>query len=494
MISRSAWSNYIFMALICLVVSTGHAQDLVWQHHHGGVYNENGYAGLETGEGGYLILGNTYSYGAGGFDLYLLKISAAGDTLWTRTIGGIDTDYGYDVVSSGNDGYVLVGSTRSFGSGKKDVYLVCTDSLGSIVWSKTYGGSEDDEGRSVRRTGDHGYIICGTSNSWGAGYSDIYLVKTDSLGNLVWSETFGGTGGETGYAVRQTIDGGYIAVGATGSFGTGYSSVYAVRANASGDSLWATTYGGSGADLAYSVEIAGDQGYLIIGATSSSGSGYTDGYLIKTDANGVVLWEKTYGGTGDDRLYHLCRALDGTYLLTGTTDSYGAGKIDIYLVRTDPAGDTIWTETVGGSNSDYGRMVFQDQLNDYLVIGESYSYSAGGTDVFIVKVGGETTPVLDDDPGNLPSGYKLVQNYPNPFNSTTSIEYALPRHADISLTIFNLLGQVVREYRLDRQRAGVHIIQWNGTDQDGYEVASGIYFYRLSAGEYTETRKMLIIK
>jgi len=486
---------FIFLlASVFLIPTFSLAQDLIWQSNQGGVFNENGYSALQTSDGNYLVLGNTYSYGAGGFDIYLLKISLTGDTIWTKTIGGIETDYGYCMETASGGGYIITGSTRSYGNGKKDVYVIRLDSAGTVIWSRTFGGSEDDEGRSIRRTGDHGYIICGTTNSFGAGYSDIYLIKIDSIGSIQWTKTYGGSGGESGYSVRQTLDGGYIAVGATGSFGSGYSSIYAVRINGSGDSLWANAYGGNMADLAYSVEIANDQGYLLIGATSSFGAGFTDACLIKTDPGGTVQWQKTYGGTGDDKAFGLCKSLDGGYLLIGTTDSYGAGKLDIYLVKTTPAGDTVWTETYGGLNSDYGRMVFQDQTNDIIVVGESYSFSAGGTDIYMAKIGSASTPVLEEDSDNLPNGYSLAQNYPNPFNSSTAIEYALPQHSSVRLTVFNILGQLIKEYRFENQRAGVHIFKWDGRDESGFNVPSGIYFYRIEAGNFIESKKMCLIK
>lgn len=480
--------------MVCIAPDTLFSQKLIWEANHGGIYNEGGYAGLQTLDGGYIILGDSYSFGAGKFDIYLLKLSSAGDTIWTRTYGGSDTEYGYDIVGTADSGFIIVGSTRSYGNGKRDVYLIRTDSTGEIMWSTTYGGTEDDEGRSVRQTADNGFIICGTTNSSGAGYSDLYLIKTDSLGDTIWVRAFGGAGGESGFAVRQTHDLGYIAIGSTGSFGEGYSSVYVVRVSSDGDSLWAVTYGGNRADLGYSVEVTPDGGYLFAGATASFGAGSTDGYLVKTDSLGNLEWEQTYGGAWDDRLYSVCLAMDGGYLLAGTTDSYGAGKLDMYMIKTTPLGDTAWTRTYGGSESDYGRMVFQEQGRDYILIGESYSSSSGGSDICIMKIRGESTPVEEDDPYYLPSMYELAQNYPNPFNLSTTIRYTLPRRSVIELTIYNILGQVVREWSFGSKGAGVHLVLWDGRNDSGVDAASGVYFYRLTAGEFIETKKMVLVK
>jgi hypothetical protein len=480
----------IIMALFLPAMTSG--QDLIWQTNKGGVYNEGGYAGLQTDDGNYVVLGNTYSFGSGDFDIYLLKLNSVGDTIWTRTYGGDSTEYGYDIQKTADGGYILVGSTRSMGYGKRDVYLVKTDSLGAIIWSRTYGGTQDDEGCSVRRSGT-GYIICGTTSSSGAGYSDLYLIRTDSIGSVIWTKTFGGVGGESGSAVRE-ISGGYIAVGSTGSFGEGYSSVYLVRCSAAGDSLWAVALGGSKADFGRSIEAAQDGGFVIVGSTASFGVGYSDVYLIKTDTSGSPLWEKTYGGTKDDLGYSLYLSRDGGYIITGTTESFGALSIDIYAIKTDFLGNVIWSDNYGGAKSDYGRLVFQDQSRDYMIVGYTYSISAGGSDIYVAKLKGDATPVDENDREMIPSGYVLSQNYPNPFNSTTRIDYTLPRRGAVSLTVYNVLGQEIRNWQFDNLSAGEHSIEWSGEDNWGREVSSGIYFVQMRTVNFSDTRKMVLIK
>jgi hypothetical protein len=157
-------------------------------------------------------------------------------------------------------------------------------------------------------------------------------------------------------------------------------------------------------------------------------------------------------------------------------------------------GDTIWTETFGGSSSDYGRMVFQVQDGGYILIGDSYSYTSGGTDMYLLKIQGEMTSVENDENSLLPDGYELGQNYPNPFNMSTTIEYSLPRHAAVTLTIYNILAQVVREWPTEFRAMGNHLVQWDGYSNNGTDVASGVYFYRLIADEFIETKKMVLMK
>lgn len=488
--------NKIINSVIVLSISlpvTVSGQTMIWQANMGGIYNEVGYAGVPTDDGNYAVLGSTFSFGAGDFDMYLLKFNSAGDTVWTATYGGDSTEYGYDIQKTTDGGYILVGSTRSSGNGKRDVYLVKVDSLGQTIWSRTYGGEDNDEGCSVRVTGD-GYIICGTTSSRGAGYSDLYLIRTNAVGDTLWTRTFGGAGGESGSAVREVSQGGYIAVGSTGSFGEGYSSIYLVRVGASGDSLWAVTLGGDKADFGSGIENTLDGGFVIVGSTASYGAGYSDVYLIKTDNSGAPLWEKTFGGASDDRGYSVYPTRDGGYMITGTTESSGAQSIDIYAIKTDLFGDRIWSRNYGGAKSDFGRMVFQDQGRDYMIVGYSYSYTNGGSDIFIAKLGGDATPVEDDDQPIIPMGYVLSQNYPNPFNLTTRINYTIPRRAVVSLTIYNILGQVIREWQFEPQPAGIYSIDWDGSSDRGGGVSSGIYFMQIKSEDFSDTKKMVLIK
>ncbi|MFH2035436.1 MAG: FlgD immunoglobulin-like domain containing protein [Candidatus Zixiibacteriota bacterium] len=488
--------KYIGALLVILMTgcTISYAQDLVWSHNYGGYYNENACSGLETNDGGYLILGSTFFIDSGKYDVYLVKTNSLGEYEWSNTFGGPETEYGYDIIAANDNGYLIVGSCQSFGAGKRDVYLIKIDMLGNKLWSKTFGGAEDDEGRSVRSTSDGGYIICGTTSSSGAGYSDVYFIKTDANGNLLWSKTYGGSGGESGYAVRETADSGFIAIGNTGTFGTGYSSIYVVRIDSNGDSLWAGAYGGDGSDFGYSIETTFDKGFMLVGATSSIGAGYTDAYIIKIDSLGNLAWEKTFGGTGEDRALSLCRGADGNYLLTGTSNSFSGSNIDIYIVKFAPSGALIWQDTYGGSKADYGKMVFQESNFDFIIIGESYSYALGGQDAYILKVAEASTAVGDDEYAFRPESFNLEQNYPNPFNMQTTIQYSLPRHAPVNLTIFNLLGQVVREWNIDLQRAGTHSVQWDGKNDDGQIVTSGVYFYRLISDDFAVSQKMVLIK
>jgi hypothetical protein len=233
----------------------------------------------------------------------------------------------------------VAGWTRSFGAGGSDILLIKTDANGNIQWAKTYGGTNDDWAYSVQQTSGGGYIVAGWTYSFGAGSDDILLIKTDANGNIQWAKTYGGTDSDLAYSVQQTSDGGYIVAGLTRSFGAGLDDIFLVKTDANGDVQWAKTYGGTNDDLAYSVQQTSDGGYIVAGLTRSFGAGWYDILFIKTDANGNIIWAKTYGGTSRDEASSVQQTSDGGYIVAGTTWSFSAGLYNIFLVKTDASGN-----------------------------------------------------------------------------------------------------------------------------------------------------------
>ena len=252
----------------------------------GGTGFELGTSVVQTNDGGYVVAGYTDSFGAGGFDVYLIKTDAAGDTLWTRTYGGANSDHGTSVVQANDGGYFVAGYTESFGAGEADVYLIRTDAAGDTLWTRTFGGAESDYGHSLVQTDDGGCAIAGRTESFGSGGTDFYLIKTDASGDTLWTKTFGGTDRDSGFSVVQTADGGYVVAGLTESFGAGRADVYLIKTDASGDTLWSRTYGLTGSEWGFSVIQTNDGGYVVAGETASSGAGGSDVYLLKLDADG----------------------------------------------------------------------------------------------------------------------------------------------------------------------------------------------------------------
>jgi predicted secreted protein len=303
------------------------------------------------------------------------------------------------VQQTSDGGYIIAGTTASYGAGSDDFWLIKTDASGGQVWAQTFGGTGWDDGSEVSQTSDGGYIIVGTTSSYGAGSSDIWLIKTDAFGNQTWAKTFGGTGDDQGYSVRQTSDGGYVIVGQTDSYGAGGIDIWLIKTDASGNQIWTKTFGGWTDDYGYSVRQTSDGGYIIVGETDSYGGGNGDAYLIKTDVSGTQVWTRTFGGANSDAGYSVQQTPDGGYILVGQTSSYvDVDSGDVYVVKTDASGNQVWARTVGGAHPDYGNSVQLAASGGYIIAGSTFSYGAGGQDVWLIKTDADGNTVMSSRP------------------------------------------------------------------------------------------------
>jgi len=361
-----------------------------WSQTFGGSEYDWGNSVTQTSDGGYIIASITYSYGAGNGDIWLIKTGASGAEEWSQTFGGSGQDYGQSVAQTADGGYIITGSTYSYGAGHSDVWLIKTDADGSKEWDETFGGSGEDHGDSVAETSDGGYIIAGSTQSYGNGSSDVWLIKTGANGNEEWSQTFGGSEYDYSGSVVETSDGGYIIAGSTESYGAGGSDAWLIKTDANGTEEWDKTFGGSDYDWGSSVAETSDGSYIIAG---SYGTGSSDAWLIKTSADGNKEWDETFGGSGGDCGCSVAQTSDGGYIVAGYTYSYGAGSADLWLIKTDVGGAEEWNQAFGGLNYEDGLSVAVTSDGGYVITGSTVSYSAGGSDVWLIKLSdSDTTP------------------------------------------------------------------------------------------------------
>jgi hypothetical protein len=341
----------------------------------------------QTTDGGYIITGTTTSYIEGYFDVWLIKTDSAGNKEWDRAFGGKDNDEGYCVQQTSDGGYIITGYTGSISGVGGNVWLIKTDNNGNKVWDRIFGGKDledKDEGFCVQQTNDGGYIIAGKTKSFGAGNYDVWLIKTDSTGNIVLNRTFGGTGYDEGYCVQQTTDDGFIITGYTLSFGNGHD-VWLIKTDSTGNEMWNRTFGKDGG-YGYSVQQTYDGGYIITGKTWSIGAKDWDVCLIKTDSAGNEMWNRTFGGTEYEEGYCVQQTTDGGYIITGETESFGGGDYyDVWLIKTDSAGNKEWDRLFGGTEWDTGFCVQQTSDGGYIITGETFSFGGGADDVWLIK-------------------------------------------------------------------------------------------------------------
>ncbi len=462
-----------------------HAQ-ITFERTYGGTGYDNGSSVLQTDNGGYLIAGSTNSFGAGGDDMYLIKTDAHGETAWTRTYGGTGDDGARSVQRAVDGGFVTAGSTKSFGAGHTDFYLVKIDTGGDTTWTKAVGDTNFDYFCSAKQTFDSGYVLVGSTTVYNRVY--VYLIKTDARGDTQWIRSYGSGAFNQGSSVLQTSDSDYVIVGYDYFPGGGSQGAILLRVNADGDYEWGVHYGGGGDDQCMDVDLTADGGCIIAGWTKSFGAGKSDVFLIKAGADGGPLWSKTFGGDSSDAGYSVQQTLDGGYIIAGYTASSGAGSNDVYLVRTDANGDMLWARTYGGASNDYAASVQQAADGGFIIVGTTYSFGAGNSDVYLIKT--DSLGLAVGETHASPARPQALPLFcePNPFRTKTAISLQPNADSQARLAVFDASGRCVRRFTVNRTPCVV----WNGTDELGRPLPSGAYFVRVGAGNGHATTRVVL--
>ena len=470
------------------------------------------------------------------FGLATIGHAQAPDTVWTRTFGGASNDAGRSICFAIDDGYVVAGYTESFGDHPQDAYIFKVDVSGNLVWEHNHGTEGFYYARCIRPTSDRGYIITGQAEEDGV-FGNVFAMKTDSLGNEIWRRGYDGmigvsvienvdsnyviVGGSIGYladclmfcidpngdllwsrsydidfneyinGIVQIADGGYVVTGCTGA-GNGESwDLFIMKTDKYGEMLWLKDYGLPDIecdDVGYSIRQTIDEGFIVGASTASFGEGYSDFWLVKTDSSGDTLWTRTFGGWLVDFGYSALQTQDSGYVIAGTGGSFGGGP-DVYVVKTDAYGDTLWTKVIGRNGSDIGTQIIETKSGGFVIVGDTYYHSHGAKDAYVIKLAAEPTGSAESDFDIYPTGFILNQNQPNPFNAQTAIEYGLPEASNVTINIYDILGRRVETLVQEEQPAGYHQVVWDAKD-----ISSGIYFYELYVDEYRESKAMIMIK
>ncbi len=371
------------------------AQLHTWATSYGGTDGEGAWTIQQTSDGGYVVAGWTWSFGADDSDFWILKLGADGTVQWEKTYGGNDDEAADLIYQTSDGGYVVTGYTASFGAGSIDVWVLKLDGNGDIQWQKTYGGDDEDEAVGIQQTTDGGYVVAGETRSFGAGAWDVWILKLNEDGTVQWQKTYGGKQSDTTSAdpIQQTPDGGYVVAGRTASFGKGGYDVWVLKLDENGAIQWQKTYGGYDYDEAHSVRQTSDGGYAVAGFTWSFGAGDWDIWILKLDGNGAIQWQKTFGGTESDWTWSVHQTSDGGCVVGGGTESFGAGGDDVWVLKLDQDGTLQWQKTYGGQDDDSAVSIRQTSDGGYVVAGGTESYGAGDRDFWVLK--------LDED-GNIP--------------------------------------------------------------------------------------------
>jgi len=361
---------------------------------YGGSGYDIGYSVQQITDGGYILAGRKDPSGIRGSNLWLIKTDTEGNEIWNKQFGGSGYEWAQSVQQTTDGGYIITGLTTSFGNGRGDIWLIKTDSDGMEEWNKTFGGNSPEIGYSVQQTTDGGYIITGNTSSFGSGLIDIWLIKTDSQGIEEWNKSFGGKDMDQSKAVLQTRDGGYIILGETelaGNYGRDY---WLIKTDSEGNKVWSQTFDKNELDIGRDIKQSFDDGFIIVGETWSFENGRWNVWLIKTNSIGNMEWNQIYDLGGYEHSSSVLSASDGGYIVTGIFSSFGNGNnSDILLIKTDSDGNMVWDQTFGGSSSDEGNSVQQTNDGGYIVIGSTNSFGQGGQDFILIKTDSEGNTV-----------------------------------------------------------------------------------------------------
>lgn len=505
----------IILKFSLLIVSlTTYAQPSVqWKNVFGGTFQDDAYSVQQTTDGGFIIAGYTNSNNGdvtgnnGGTDFWVVKLNSIGAIQWQKALGGTLGDAAFAIEQTFDGGYIVAGQSSSNDgdvSGHHgstftyDYWVVKLDSFGTIQWQKSLGGTGYDAVTSIQQTDDSGYIVAGQSSSnnddvtghHGATY-DYWIVKLNSIGTIVWQKSLGGADVDVAYSIQQTTDNGYIVAGNSYSIdgdvssNIGSSDCWIVKLDFTGSIQWEKSYGGTQPDFAYSVKQTFDGGYIFGGQSYSidgdvtSNQGQGDYWVVKLDSTGIIQWQKSYGGTGDEFVYSLQQTSDGGYILGGSSDSINGDILgtyirDYWLVKIDTMGTIEWQKSLGGTNGDWANCIQQTSDNGYIVAGFTYSNDGdiignnGNSDFWIVKLNALFTENVEKMKEN---NFKI---YPNPFSNSATIEISTEHKIKYDFILYDQLGREVKKMVNITEKKIVF-------EKDNLN--SGMYFYKAISSE-----------
>lgn len=477
--------NILLSICVCLfLMHSLTAQVTKFERVYGGGGYDYGYSVIQTYDKGYAVAGATSSFGNGNMDAYLLKVDSNGVAKFHWTFGGINIEQAYSVKETADSGLVIAGYTNSFGHGGYDMYLIKTKKNGDTAWTKTFGGDNWDFAYSAQQTTDGGYIIAGGTYSFGAGSEDMYLVKVDANGDTAWTKTFGGTNDDEARSVKQTSDGGYILTGFTKSFGDASGDMYTVKTDQNGDTMWTYLYAGVLEDASYDV-VECPSKYLIGGKTKSIGSGNFDCISLEISLSGSYIYADSYGGSAEDGTNSVAYSPGGRFALMGYTYSFGGGlgTSDFLLYVTNPV-TGLHSATFGGLKMEQANNIQNTADGGYIICGTSSSYTTLDH-IYLVKTdsnGISSGVVINNVVGinTVSSAGKNFKAYPNPADQHIFIEYE-SNEGDV-VSVKDLLGREL--YRSSGKGFEKEI------NTSGF--ANGVYFLCIESRENISVKQIVI--
>jgi hypothetical protein len=396
-----------------------------WAKSYGDAQHDDNSGSIQqTADGGFIAVGTTASFGAGGWDSWILKLDNQGTVAWQKAYGTAKNEWTSSIQQTRDGGYIVAGTKEPLDSTPQnplpnDVWVFKLNSDGTVVWQKTYGGTGTDSAKSVRQTADGGYVVAGYTESFGLG---AWILKLDSNGSVVWQRSYGEAWGES---IQQTTDGGYIVAGGSDDF-------WVVKLDGDGAVVWEKTYGGTDGDWLFSVQQTSDGGYVVAGSTYSFSAGARDIWILKLNSDGTVAWQKAYGGVDFEDGNAIQQTTDGGFIVAGYTLSFGAGGDDCWLLKLNGDGTVVWQKTYGRAGADEWADSVQQTadggfavLADKLVPGRMLK-----ADYWVVKLNSDGTVAF-----NSASGERVTDTHVVPVNTHATVIDVGPAALNTSATV-----------------------------------------------------------
>ncbi len=367
---------------ICLLKTSGDGRE-IWKRTYGGAFNEEGQSVQLTTDDNLVIVGSEQSEEGGDTDLYLVKVDLDGRELWSKNYGGMDNERGYFIQETVDGGFVAAGHIESRRDRSKSVYMIRTNEAGDVQRHKAYGTSSDEVGLEVIIDGEDSVVVGWTEAAANMAKQAV-VMKYDSEGNQLWQSLMGEELDEVGQTIVKGSDGNYVIAGSVGNDEPHSKDIYLSGLDVNGNPVWSNSFGGPRTDVASQIKSLPDEGYLLVGSSDSQGEEDMDVYLAKVDMMGIPIWQMHYGGAGN-QVGMAVEVQDDGFVIAGYRESFGNGGNDIYVLKTDTQGSLRWSQPFGGDKDDIAYAI-RAEGGGYVIAGSTESEGAGGKDAFLLRI------------------------------------------------------------------------------------------------------------
>jgi hypothetical protein len=480
-----------FFVLVCLASLLHYGSfaqstpELIWSKTYNGIYSDVNRLIAATSDGGFILVGDSESYGPGILSALLIKCNSNGDVEWQKTYGGSNFDLPMAVAQTSDGGYAIATYSNSFPPEGMNMRIIKTDALGETQWASVVPGT-NGIAMQVRGcllpTPDNGFLV--TGNKWSPpNANQIILCKLDNAGELLWTKEFGGSSDEYGATIQATADGNFVLGGYTYTFGNGMCDGYMIKINPDGEEIWNSVVGGTDYDSYHFIRTVSD-GYIGVGSAQSYGNS-EQGFIVKLDNNGQLVWLKDFGGINNESFDGIIETVNHEYLVSGTTNSYGNGMHDYLIMRISNSGELIAMETYGGADEDFGTNIEEIHGLGY-ISGGSFTDSYLDFQAILFQADSISTNV-----GQLPfvSSAISINASPNPFSETLHFGFSLRESTELTISLITMEGKSIDVIYEGNLSAGEHEMNYKNNNLE-----PGMYLLSIQSSKQSVMKKIIRIQ